>query len=165
MSYPVDTQQALLFLGFDPDKWSVVSGDEHGRRIPAGLWLDPAPIPTEQEITDTLASAAYLTWRSEHGGNPTLTAQRRAKDEGIDGGDPLSIAQRAELGERNSRDNYLATRIEELQVALGAMKSSNGGVANLRAAIPASWSPTATRLRADARQDLRDEIDSGQSNT
>ena len=127
--------------------------------------------PTDQEITDagndltTVNGQVFSEWQAENGGDPVLTNRRIATEDGIDGDRAISVQSRAELGERNTRDNYLITRIIELQDALLAIKASTGAADNIRAAIPASFSPSATKDRATARQDLKDEINSGGSDT
>ena len=61
----------------------------------------------------------------------------------------------------NKRDNYLVSRIEELQNTLAAIKATSGGTANIRDAIPASFMVTNTRTRAQAIQDYKDDINAG----
>ena len=61
----------------------------------------------------------------------------------------------------NKRDNYLVTRILELQAALDAMKASVGAADSIRAAIPSTWLASSTRPRADAIQDYKDDIQAG----
>ena len=127
--------------------------------------------PTDQEIIDAgndltvVNGQVFSVWFAENGGDPVLTNRRVATEDGIDGDRAISVQSRAELGERNTRDNYLVTRIIELQDALLAIKASTGAADNIRAAIPASFSPSATKDRATARQDLKDEINSGGSDT
>lgn len=65
----------------------------------------------------------------------------------------------------NKRDNYLTTRIEELQDAMAAMKATSGGTSNLRNAIPSSFLATNTRSRPEAHQDYKDIINSGDVDT
>lgn len=121
---------------------------------------DWSAVPAEPDEADLDDDATVAIW---HANAIAVVKRTMARAEGIDGETKLSVQIRAELGERNRRDSYLAIRIIELQEAFDAMKASTGGVANLRAAIPASWSATAIKNRPDARQDLRDEIDSGDS--
>jgi len=127
-------------------------------------WFHLDPKPTEAEIAAVEISQAYIDWYAEHGGDSTLTLRRKSR-EVVDGANELSVAQRAEMGERNKRDNYLVNRIIELQQALDAIKASSGPADNIRAAIPASWMATSTRARADARADLKAEINTGDSDT
>ena len=65
----------------------------------------------------------------------------------------------------NKRDNYLINRVTELQGALAAIKASTGAADSIRAAIPASWLATNTRLRPDAVQAYKDEINTGNVDT
>ncbi len=76
-------------------------------------------------------------------------------------GSHLGVQARALIDLLNKRDNFLTNRIIELQDALAAMKASTGAVGNLRDAIPASFMATNTRPRADAIQDYKDNIDTG----
>jgi len=80
-------------------------------------------------------------------------------------GSHLGVQARALIEMFNRRDNFLTNRIIELQDAMDAMKASTGAVANLRAAIPGTFLATATRPRADAIQDYKDEIDSGDADS
>lgn len=61
----------------------------------------------------------------------------------------------------NKRDNYLTTRILELQSALGAVKATSGPADNIRTAIPGSFLATATRTRAAAIADFTADINAG----
>ena len=167
MAYPINTGSIIQFLLPAATDYEVINRNT----VVQVVWNDALTEPTEQEIVDAgndltvVGGQTYSQWQAEHGGDPTLTKRRRSKDEGIDGSTALSVAQRAELGERNKRDNYIINRLIELQDTLAAIKVSSGPADNIRAAIPASFSATATKARADARQDLRDEIDSGGSDT
>ncbi len=82
--------------------------------------------------------------------------------EELDGaGRPENIRIRALIELFNKRDNYLINRIIELQDTLTAIKATSGGTANIRAAIPGSWSATATRTKAAAITDYRDDVEAG----
>ena len=167
MAYPANTADVISFLLPAATDYEVRSSNA----VVSVAWSDVLTEPTEQEIIDagndlTLVNGqTFSQWKAENGGDPTLTNRKRSKNEGIDGDTALSVAQRAEMGERNKRDNYIITRLIELQDTLASIKASSGPADNIRAAIPASFSATATKARADARQDLRDEIDSGGSDT
>lgn len=131
--------------------------------------------PTQQEVDDAVSDLTVVNgqtfsqWLAEHGGDPVLTKRREARAEHVVGSSPLSVAQRAEMAERNMRDNYLTTRIMELQAVVDAMLASSGQVQALRdaglAARGAAWSPTATRTRPAARASLKDAINNGAGDT
>ena len=169
--YIENTSLTLQFLGFSNNIAPFDYEVSIANSIVTLKWYSALPQPTEQEVLDasndltTVNSQLFSEWFAENGGDPVLTNRRLAMEEGIDGDRAISIQSRAELGERNTRDNYLVTRIIELQDALLAIKASTGAADNIRAAIPASFSPSATKDRAVARQDLKDEINSGGSDT
>ena len=70
-------------------------------------------------------------------------------------------SHRALIAVFNQRDNYIINRLEEIQLALDAVKASTGPADNIRAAIPASWLATATRDRPAAIMAYKDEISGG----
>jgi hypothetical protein len=83
VAYPDNTSQVLRFLGYVPFSQEANSGDFFVESVLGAVslsWLHTDPQPTEQQITDTLASQAFLDWEAEHGGDPTLTARRIAKE-------------------------------------------------------------------------------------
>ena len=77
MSYPNDTAAALLSIGYNYDDF-LVEKSSAGTFIRE--WHHADPQPTEQQITDTIASQAFIDWQAEHGGDPVLTRRRVAKD-------------------------------------------------------------------------------------
>ena len=161
MALPGNTPKILEYLGFQNTVDFDVVKESNG--ITNLLWYPVDTEPTEQEIIDVGNSQAFLDWKAEHGDDPTLTRRRKAREDNLDGTTPLSVSDRAEMAERNTRDNYLVTRIIELQDAMTAIKASVGQAAAIRDAIPSNFMATDTRDRAAARQSLRDEIDSGSS--
>ena len=81
---------------------------------------------------------------------------------GVDGDDTAIPYQTRELIERfNQRDNYLTTRVAELQQALLDIKASQGTADAIRDAIPANFLPTNTRPRSDVVQEYKADILSG----
>lgn len=89
-------------------------------------------------------------------------ASHRANEVSIvDATQPEGMRVRALIEQFNKRDNYLISRIIELQDALDAMKASSGAVENIRTAIPSSWSATSTRTRADVVTSYKSDINSG----
>jgi len=81
------------------------------------------------------------------------------------GSGPQGVRLRALIELLNKRDNFNTNRIIELQNILLDAKNSTGGVANLRAAIPASFLGTATRSKQDAINDYKADIAAGNQNT
>jgi len=80
----------------------------------------------------------------------------------VDGDLPVGVDVRSLIQLMNKRDNFLTTRIIELQNRVQAMLDSTGGVANMRTdGLAVSISATATRPRSDAIQDYKDDIDAG----
>ena len=103
--------------------------------------------PAERDATDaTIAAAIVTSNRAVAVALPDLS-------------DRIDVRALIEL--LNKRDNYLTNRIEELQQALDAVKASAGPADNIRAAIPAFWLVTATRTRAAAITDYKDDINAG----
>ena len=78
MSYDKKTGKVLSFLGYTSDDYSLENNKTDGLTLSA--WNHADPQPTEQEITDTAASQAFLDWEAENGGDPTKTARRIAKE-------------------------------------------------------------------------------------
>jgi len=126
----------------------------------------PGIVPTEQELIDaendlTLNGAGqnFTSWFAENGGDDTVTTKRKAKER-IDLVDEIGAAQLAELEQRNKRDNYLATRLEQVVARVQAMLDSSGGVSNMRTAgLAVSVSAINTRPRGVAVTDYKDAID------
>ena len=117
------------------------------------VWRDARPQPTQAAIdavTQTQVDDQEL-----------VTFRELAKKAPDILGSHLGVQARALIDLLNRRDNFLTNRIIELQDALAAMKASTGAVGNLRAAIPGSFLGTNTRPRADAIQDYKDNIDTG----
>ena len=76
--------------------------------------------------------------------------------------DALGVEIRALIQLMNKRDNYLTTRIIELQDRVQAMCDSAGSVANMKGdGLAVSISPTNTRARANAVQDYKDDTAAG----
>jgi hypothetical protein len=116
-------------------------------------WRDARPEPTQAAI-DAVTQAQVDN-------QELLDFREQAKLAPDIEGSHLGVQARALIEMFNRRDNYLTNRILQLQTALDDMKASTGAVGNLRDAIPATFMPTQTRPRADAIQDYKDEIDSG----
>ena len=133
----------------NPDLSAVVG-------VPRQYWARPLTDPVtemtqgEKDAVDAADAAARVTRnRADAVAAPDNTEQA------------IGWETRALIELLNKRDNFLTTRIIELQDALIAMKASSGNVAALRDAIPASYLGTSTRPRADAVQDYKDDINSG----
>ena len=75
--------------------------------------------------------------------------------------DIAGIQLRALFEVFNKRDNYLVTRIAQLQIALTDLQSSSGNAATRLDGLPVNYLPTNTRTRFDAIRDYKDDIDSG----
>jgi len=117
------------------------------------VWRDARPEPT--------AAAIAAVTRTQIEDQELLTFRRRAKSTPDIEDSHAGVQTRALIDLLNKRDNFLVNRIMELQDAMVAMKASTGGIANLRTAIPGSFLATDTRSRADAIQDYKDNIDTG----
>lgn len=116
-------------------------------------WRDGRAEPTQAAI-DAVTQPAIDTQNTED-------FRTKAKNAADQTRDHAGMSARAIIEVLNKRDNYLVNRIIQLQTAMDDMKTSTGGIANLRAAIPATFMPSQTRPRADAIQDYKDEIDTG----
>ena len=75
------------------------------------------------------------------------------------------ISLRSLIETFNKRDNYLVNRIEELQLALDAVKATTGTAQSMRDAIPATWLATNTRTRAETVNDYTNTVSTGQGDT
>ncbi len=75
--------------------------------------------------------------------------------------DELGIQLRELFEVFNKRDNYLVTRIEELQTALIALQGGSGNANSRLDGLPTSYLATSTRTRAQAIQDYKDDINAG----
>jgi hypothetical protein len=121
------------------------------------VWRDARPQPTQAAIdavTQAQVDAQELVdFREKAKKAPDIVDSH------------LGVQARALIDLLNKRDNFLTNRIIELQDALAAMKATTGGVAVLRDAIPASFLATNTRPRADAIQDYKDNIDTGDADS
>jgi hypothetical protein len=79
MALPINTSEVLRYLTGSKahDSWKV-------RIRKTGVtieeWHLPDDQPTESEIIAAASSQAFLDWEAEHGGDPTLTARRIAKE-------------------------------------------------------------------------------------
>jgi len=120
-------------------------------------WRDGRAQPTQVAI-DAVTQPAIDTQNTED-------FRTKAKNAADQTRDHAGMSARAIIETLNKRDNYLVNRIMELQTAMDDMKASTGGIANLRAVIPATFMPTDTRPRADAVQAYKDEIDSGDADS
>ena len=80
----------------------------------------------------------------------------------VDGTLPVGVAERAMIQLLNKRDNFLTTRLIELQNRVQAMLDSTGAVGNMRTdGLAVSISSTATRTRVDAVTDYKEDINAG----
>ena len=108
---------------------------------------------TERDATDAAILATQVTEAKIEAPAPIAV-----------GPDEIGMRLRAIIELFNKRDNYLTSRISELQITLDAVKASSGPVNSIRDAIPSSWMPTNTRPRSEAIQDFRDIISNDEAN-
>ena len=153
----------------------IVTTSHDWRKIAELAGGDPAlimfdPPPSELEVPDVTqpaldtAFAAYVADQVNIDAATAAAAVVTERNKAV--GDPdepgaTGMRSRALIALLNKRDNFLTNRVIELQDALAAMKATSGGIANLRGAIPGSFMPTATRTRANAIQDYKDDISAG----
>jgi len=166
MAYPLATSRVLEALGYVPlDDFTAQTTD--GTTVEL-TWTHVDTQPSDSDVNDYATDTTVLpsgqlfsVWLSENGGDETLTNRRVAIDIANEvNGDGVRVRALIEL--LNKRDNYLTNRVLELQARVQAMLSSTGGVANMRTdGLAVSISETATRTKADAVQDYRDDIDAG----
>lgn len=122
-----------------------------------GSWRDGRAEPTQATI-DAVTQAQI--------DNQELLAFReRAKQAPDNVESHLGITARALIDLLNKRDNFLANRIIQLQDTLIALQASSGTPASRLNGLPTNYAPTATRPRADAVQDYKDNIDTGNADT
>lgn len=74
---PINTPAILTHITGEADTWSVLN---RGGNYSIAGWTSATPQPTEAEIIAHGATQAFLDWEAEHGGDPTLTARRIAKE-------------------------------------------------------------------------------------
>ena len=169
MALPQNTATLIQFLRPGADPSSDYSVSSIAGVISIDEYNGPSTEPTEQELTDAAADSTlvdhgdglenFTTWHNKNGGDATLTRKSKVKKR-IDTADEIGSAQLAELEQRNKRDNYLATRLEQLANRVQAMLDSTGGVANMRTdGLAVSVSPINTRPRPDAVSDYKDAVD------
>jgi len=153
----------------------VVTATQDWRKIaemaggnPDLIMFDPATSELEvDDVTQPALDTAHAAYVADQANIDAATAQEiTVADRGLAEDLPDSplqdgMSSRSIIEIFNKRDNFLTTRIIELQDAMAAMKASAGTVQNLRDAIPATFLPTQTRPRNDAIQDYKDEISSG----
>lgn len=154
---------------------TVVTALEDWRKIAEMAGGDPLlimhdPATNELEVADVTQAAldtAHAAYTADQANIDAATAQtitvanRGLAEDLPDRPAQDGMSSRAIIEIFNKRDNFLTTRIIELQDAMDAMKASTGAVQNLRDAIPANFLPTNTRPRNDAIQDYKDDISSG----
>jgi len=153
----------------------VVTNTQDWRKIaemaggdPLLIMFDPATSELEvDDVTQAALDTAHAAYVADQANIDAATAQTiTVANRGLAEGLPDATAQdgmssRSIIEIFNKRDNFLTTRILELQAAMDAMKASVGAADAIRAAIPANFLPTTTRPRNDAIQDYKDEISSG----
>jgi len=158
---------------------TVVTALEDWRKIaemaggdPTLIMYDPATSELEvDDVTQLALDDAHTAYTADQANIDAATAQAiTVTDRGLAEDLPDSPIQdgmsaRSIIEIFNKRDNFLTTRIIELQDAMDAMKASVGAADAIRDAIPANFLPTATRPRNDAIQDYKDEISSGNADT
>ena len=122
--------------------------------VPSRYWNIVGELVTEmsQAEKDVVDAAEALAITVDN--RDTVTAE-------VDEVSSVGTKDRAMIELHNKRANFLINRVIELQDALLAMAASTGSVNNLRAAIPASFSLTATRAKPAAVQDYKDDINAG----
>ena len=135
---------------------------------PLLIMFDPPTSELEvDDVTQPALDAAHAAYVADQANIDAATAQEiTVADRGLAEDLPDSplqdgMSSRAIIEIFNKRDNFLTTRIIELQDALDAMKASVGAADAIRDAIPAIFLPTQTRPRNDAIQDYKDDISSG----
>ena len=116
-------------------------------------WRDARPQPTQAAI-----DAVTQTQVDDQG---LVTFRELAKKAPDILDSHLGVQARALIDLLNRRDNFLTNRIKELQDALVALQASTGTPASRINGLPASYLATQTRPRADAIQDYKDNIDTG----
>jgi len=131
------------------------------------IW-HPGTLELECETVDQATlDTAHTAYLADQANIDAATAeantvrQRNQAEIAPDGEGSGGMSARSLIAVFNQRDNFLTTRIIQLQDAMDAMKASVGAADSIRAAIPANFLPTATRPRNDAIQDYKDEISSG----
>ena len=111
--------------------------------------------------TVSLADAAGQAAADSAEATEINTADRSLNVRNVDNVNAVGMNTRALLQNANKRINWLTNRVLELQEDLQAIKATNGPADNIRGAIRASYSATATRSLPDAIQAYKDEINSG----
>lgn len=154
---------------------TVVTALEDWRKIselsggdPSLIMHDPATSELEcPDVTQPALDAGHAAYTADQANIDAATAaaeqdKTRARAEILpDSEKSDGMSARSIIEIFNKRDNFLTTRILELQAAMDAMKASVGAADSIRNAIPANFLPTQTRPRNDAIQDYKDEISSG----
>lgn len=138
---------------YNPDVTAVTKTD--GMMEPIKYWSETAAVvtlvgPVEKAVIDAAVETSRIRG-----------LRAIAHDVPDDKTQASGVSSRALIEVFNKRDNYLVNRIEELQIALAAIKASTGPADNIRAAIPDSFLATSTRPRNLAIEDYQEEINSG----
>ena len=135
--------------GLDP----LLAGD-----VPSQYWKYTPDGEDIEEMTQAEKDAVdQAAADAETEGNRTEAKSQTVRKDG------LGVSFRSELTERNTRDNYLANRVLELQQVVDAIINSTGAADTIRqAAASVPLSQTQTRSREEALSDYNDRVDTGE---
>ena len=156
---PVDYRTSVHTPDFPAGTWFIDPDISGVAAVPTKYWQRPLADPVvemtqpEKDAVDAAEAAA-------------LTQANRDVAVGLPdelSGDGVRVRALIEL--LNKRDNYLVNRVAELQGALVALQSSGGNAGARLDGLPASYLATATRPKADAVQDYKDDINAGNQDT
>ena len=115
--------------------------------------------PAEKAVVNAAIEAAQTT-NSRQAAVDAANVPADASNAGLEG---IQFREIVELF--NKRDNYIITRLIQLQNALEVVQSTGGNAASRLNTLPASYLPTNTRTRAEAITDYTDDINAGGADT
>lgn len=115
--------------------------------------------PAEKAVVNAAIEAAQTT-NSQQAAIDATTVPADASNAGLEG---IQFREIVELF--NKRDNYIITRLIQIQNALETVQSTGGNANNRLNTLPANYLATNTRSRAEAITDYTDDINAGNADT
>jgi len=158
--------QSVNTPAFDPLDW-IINPDLSGvlPQEPNSIYWNIAGdvvtemTPVEKAVVNAAIEAAQTTNNQQDAIDAT-TVPADASNAGLEG---IQFREIVELF--NKRDNYIITRILQIQSALETVQSTGGNAANRLNTLPANYLATNTRTRAEAITDYTDDINAGNADT
>lgn len=138
----------LSAVGGFPSRYWIITGDIVTLMTPAQRAVVDLAISDAETLSNRAAAVAAVDTPADV--SLALT-------------DGIQLRELIELF--NKRDNFLTTRIIEIQNALETLAAAGGGANSRIDGLPANYLPTNTRTRAEAITDYTDDINAGGADT